>query len=364
MRGGGEQAFLALLFVNPKICETMTHSSRSALGDSPHLQRIYENALRDSAFVRSLLDLSDDCVKILDLEGRLELMSPGGLRVMEIDDFTPFQSCRWLDFWNGPHAEDAQAALDDARAGRTGRFRGYANTAKGNRRYWDVKIIPIFDAEGKPRALTSISRDITRQQELEEQAQENLAEMRHRAKNVLTIVQSIASQTLRAAGAEFSPISRTFSQRLQALARSYDALILRDWASASLSELVTGTLAPFDDEGRSRIEHVGPDVTLAATSAMTLALALNELATNAAKYGALSNESGRVKIEWELHGNTKRLHMVWREHGGPPVAPPKRRGFGSALIDRALPGELGGSVSIHFHPTGVVCEIETPILET
>lgn len=324
--------------------------------------RLRQTVLQDAAFMASLLDLSDDCVKILSLEGRLQWMSQGGLCATEIDDFKKFEGCRWLDFWNGPHAAEAQSALEIGRKGGIGRFRGYANTTKGNRRFWDVRIAPILDKEGKPKALISISRDMTVQRELEEQQVESLLEMRHRAKNALTIVQAIATQTLRAGGEEYSSISRTFMQRLQALARSYDVLVLRDWASASLRELLAATLAPFDDDKRSRIAIHGPDVSLTATSAVALGLAVNELATNAAKYGALSNRDGHIEVEWILHGRPERLQLAWRERGGPPVEAPKRKGFGSTLIDRALPGELGGSAHIQYKPDGVVCEIDAPVL--
>lgn len=338
----------------------MNDHPKPPLGNSPLLDKTFESAVNDSDFVRSLLALSDDCVKVLDLNGRLQLMSPGGLRVMEIDDFTPFESCLWLDLWNGPHADDAKAALDAARQGKIGRFSGHANTAKGNRRFWDVQVAPIFDGNGNIKALLSVSRDTTEKLEILARQEESLQEMRHRAKNALTIVQAIASQTLKAGGEQLNPIGRTFTQRLQALARSYDALVLHDWASASLRDLIVNTLIPFDEE-QSRITHGGPEVVLDAPDAMALGLAINELATNAAKYGALSNSTGRVTVQWQVEGEPARLHLRWSEEGGPIVEKPTRRGFGSALIDRALPGELGGTVKISYHPEGVVCDIDVAL---
>jgi two-component sensor histidine kinase len=269
------------------------------------------------------------------------------------------ENCVWLDLWNGPHAGEAAAALDAARQGKVGKFSGFANTAKGNRRYWDVQIAPIFDGE-RVKALLSVSRDVTEKVEIQARQEEALQEMRHRAKNALTIVQAIASQTLKAGGEQLNPISRTFTQRLQALGRSYDALVLRDWAAANLRDLLSNTLLPFD-EGNSRIIRDGPDIVLGATDAMALGLAINELATNAAKYGSLSNDTGRVIVEWRVEGEPSRLRLQWREEGGPRVEQPTRRGFGSALIDRALPGELGGTVKISYNPEGVVCEIDVAL---
>jgi two-component sensor histidine kinase len=329
------------------------------LGQSERLQQNYDIALGDRHLVDALMRASDDCIKLLTLEGRLEMMSPGGLRVMEIDNFCALEGCEWLSFWTGDHFEDAERAVKDAQAGRYGHFSGYANTAKGNRRFWDVKVWPVKNDAGDVSALLSISRDMTAANEMQEKRQEVINEMRHRAKNALTIVQAIASQTLKAGGQELSPVSRTFAQRLQALARSYDALTLKDWSAADLRELVDLTTRPFEDSQSPRITIDGPAVEIPASHALALALAINELATNAAKYGALSNDTGRVSVSWNITDG--RLRLNWQETGGPIMRTPEHRGFGSSLIDRALPGQMGGSVKITYAPEGVQCEFDAPI---
>ena len=115
--------------------------------------------------LRAVLAGCGDCIKVLDLDGRLQFMSDGGKRVMEVDDFSVLKGCPWPDFWSGDGNRDALAAVEAAKAGKTARFRGAANTAKGNPRYWDVQVSPIFGAAGKSSQLLSISRDITEEWE-------------------------------------------------------------------------------------------------------------------------------------------------------------------------------------------------------
>ena len=148
-----------------------------------------------------------DCIKVLDLEGRLQFMSDGGKRVMEVDDFSLLKGCPWPDFWVGEGNQQAIAAVEAAKAGETARFRGAANTARGNPRYWDVQVSPIFDDGGRPAHLLSISRDITEEWEAAQRERFLAEELVHRAKNAFTMVLAIAAQTFRgdAHAAAFGP---------------------------------------------------------------------------------------------------------------------------------------------------------------
>ncbi|MVO78509.1 PAS domain S-box protein [Sphingomonas sp. MAH-20] len=184
-------------------------------------------------------------------------------------------------------------------------------------------------------------------------------ELNHRVKNMLSIVQSVAAQTFKDAAAPGA--LRAFDGRLAALASAHDVLIARNWESASLHELIrkAGLGCGAD---RDRVRADGPDLRLDARTAVALSLAFHELCTNAVKYGALSNGGGRVDIEWSVHdGAGPRLRLVWREQGGPPVAPPATRGFGSRMIERALAAELGGKVELQFLPEGLRCLIEASL---
>ncbi|TAJ74809.1 MAG: GAF domain-containing protein [Phenylobacterium sp.] len=187
-------------------------------------------------------------------------------------------------------------------------------------------------------------------------------ELNHRVKNTMAIVQSLSAQTLRADRP--TALARAdFDSRLMALAGAHVLMTEAEWRSVSLRELVVRTTQPFaQGSGAARFHLDGPDATLPPKSAVAFALAVHELCTNAAKYGALSTGAGRVAIDWGLAESPDgpRLRLSWRESGGPPVAEPARRGFGSRLLERGLAAELRGQVRLGFPPDGLVCEIDAP----
>ncbi|GLK54880.1 PAS domain S-box-containing protein [Methylopila capsulata] len=307
--------------------------------------------------MRSVLAASDDCIKIIDLDGRLVFMSEGGQRVMEVEDFSKLAGCNWPDMWTGGGNDHARAAIAAAQAGRSYRFQEIANTAKGNSRHWDVQVSPIIGRDGRPESILSVSRDITALKDSEERHKLLAAELNHRIKNLLTLVQAIVGQTLRAGGDAARAFHAQISERLVALAKAQDSLMKTTSAEADLDALARSVLMPHGLEERVRVE--GPPVRLADRAAMAFALAVHELATNATKYGALSTESGRVEITWRFEDGL--LRFEWRESGGPPVSPPTRRGFGSHVIERALSGYLSGEAKIDYRPEGVVVTLAAPV---
>lgn len=227
----------------------------------------------------------------------------------------------------------------------------------GQRIHVSLTVSPIRDSSGRIIGASKIARDITERKRAEEQRTLLINELNHRVKNTLATVQSLAMQTLRSTGSS-EEARELFDARLGALARAHDLLTAQNWECASLREVVTRALAPFRTEAE-RVAFDGPDVDLSPKQALALSIALHELATNAAKYGALSNEAGRVDVSWALAG--EHLQLVWRESGGPMVAPPTRTGFGSRLIERNLARELGGDARIDYRPEGVVASITTPL---
>jgi two-component sensor histidine kinase len=185
-------------------------------------------------------------------------------------------------------------------------------------------------------------------------------ELNHRVKNTLATVQSIASLTLRRTDNPGEAIDK-FSARLVSLGRTHNVLSEEKWESAQVRELVDGALAPYAGKDGSRIHATGPDLRLAPRSALTVAMALHELATNAAKYGALSNDRGQVYVDWtSTDGANGPFRLTWREVGGPPVAARGRTGFGSRLIESG-PDQIGGSAVLEFNPGGVECTLECPL---
>lgn len=188
-------------------------------------------------------------------------------------------------------------------------------------------------------------------------------ELNHRVKNMLAVIQSIAQQTFR--GEAAAPEALTaFESRLGALASAHELLTGRNWEAASLAEVV-GKAATGCGLTEGRIEAEGEDVEVAPRTAVSIAMALHELCTNAVKYGALSTDGGRIAVRWSVSGagDGRRLSLSWTEEGGPPVLPPARRGFGSRMIERGLAAELGGTVELLFRPEGVICRIDAPLPE-
>jgi len=231
----------------------------------------------------------------------------------------------------------------------------------GNRKYFDNSMTGLVEG-GVLRRLWGIQRDVTERKQAEEQRTLLIHELNHRVKNTLATVQSLATQTLRTAPT-MRDAKDALEGRLIALARAHDVLTRESWEGAELREIVTQTLAPYSVRGEDRLRMHGPEVRLSPRMALALSMALQELATNAVKYGALSNATGTVDIVWDVKAAepSDMLLLRWEERDGPVVHPPARRGFGSRLIERSLARELNGSAHIEFGPSGVVCSLEAPL---
>lgn len=197
----------------------------------------------------------------------------------------------------------------------------------------------------------------------DQQRQLLINELDHRVKNTLATVQSIVQQTLRTQGGT-AQANAAVSRRLVALARVHDVLTRESWEGANLQEIVADIRST--QSGADKIRANGPAVWLSASLALSLSLALNELSTNAIKYGALSQDNGFVDLTWEVlqSAEGQKLVLHWAEHGGPAVSLPSRQGFGMRLLQRSLSDSVGGTVRVDFHPEGLVCVIEAAIPPT
>jgi two-component sensor histidine kinase len=214
------------------------------------------------------------------------------------------------------------------------------------------------------RLFEAAQREIADRRQAEQHRELLINELNHRVKNTLATVQSVAAQTLRNSAVE-KEARETFDGRLIALSQAHDLLTSGNWDSTSLGPVVGMALRPYRSDREDRFEIAGPEVRLAPKTALTIAMGLHELATNAFKYGALSNPAGRVSIRWRVEDGDAgpRLNLEWTERGGPPVSPPGRKGFGSRLIERGLAAELGGRVEIEYRQDGVVCSVHAPLPE-
>ncbi len=225
--------------------------------------------------------------------------------------------------------------------------------------------VPRLDDAQRFLGYTGCNVDITDAKLAEEHLLLLIHELNHRVKNTLATVQSIATQSLRGLdGPEAETARAAFEARLLALARVHDVLTKESWDGAELSAVVADAIRPLDGgaDGPSRFKAHGPPLRLPPRLALSIAMALHELGTNAVKYGALSNDAGTIAIEWAVRRDEDTmLRLCWRESGGPAVTKPTRTGFGSRLIERSLARELAGEVHLAFEPSGVVCTIEAPV---
>lgn len=218
-----------------------------------------------------------------------------------------------------------------------------------------LSVSPIYDTYGRIVGASKIAHDISAKKEAEHLQSVLVGELNHRVKNVLATVMAISRQTLGRDDVDKASVE-TFDARLASMARAHDLLIHGKWEEADLMAVISQALSPYP---RERFEISGPAIKLAPRTVVSISLALHELATNAAKYGALSVPEGHVAIIWYSEaGDTDRLKLRWQETGGPTVKAPTRKGFGSRLIENLLAAELNGKVNISYEPGGLICEVD------
>ncbi|WP_442476218.1 sensor histidine kinase [Rhizobium paknamense] len=221
-----------------------------------------------------------------------------------------------------------------------------------------LTVSPIYDSLGELIGAAKIARDITDRKEAERMQAVLTRELNHRVKNLLATVTAIARQTL-GRSPTGRDLSQAFEARLRSLATAHDLLTRANWEQADLSDIVTDVLAPYPSD---RFNISGPKLNLPPKAVVAMTLALHELATNAAKYGALSNATGQITISWTVtQAETPLLDLAWIEQDGPEVLPPASRGFGSRLIENVLSAELKGEVRLDYPASGVTCRVTAQI---
>jgi two-component sensor histidine kinase/ActR/RegA family two-component response regulator len=186
-----------------------------------------------------------------------------------------------------------------------------------------------------------------------------LGELHHRIKNTLATVSAIASQSFRAA-ASIEHGQKAMEGRLIALGRAHDLLMQVSWANASLTHTFSSATEPYDSQGVRRFHFNGPDIRITSGAVIALAMTFNELCTNTTKFGALSVLAGRVEIAWTIDELKQRLRLIWTERGGPAVAPPTRRSFGTRMM-QSLGQQLNGQVQLAYEPAGFIYSLDVPL---
>ena len=350
--------------------ELLAESVETALAQES-LRRGKAEAERQLALSRERLDLAlgaSGVVGIWDWDLRTDLIYADAnfARIYGVDPQAAVRGTPRADYTRNIHPDDGPEV--EARTQRV--FAGTDEFSQeyrilqpdGSVRWVFARGRIVHDEAGTPVRFPGASVDITEHKQAEERQRLLMQELAHRVKNTLAMVQAIAAQTLSGSGS-LADAREGFTARLLALSRAHDLLLQGSWTEASLRALVDGatSLHATPDSARFRVE--GPAVTLGPKAALSFALVLHELGTNAAKYGALSGPEGRVAVTWRQDngGREPRLRFCWEESGGPAVAPPTRKGFGSRLIERSLAQGLGAEVELAYRPTGVTLSLAAPL---
>jgi PAS domain S-box-containing protein len=258
------------------------------------------------------------------------------------------------------HPADFEAELAHIQQMRAGEIEKYAMEKRYLRKdrgfvWTQLTVSCVRKSDRSIDYFVGVVEDISAQKQAEEQVDLLMREARHRTKNILGLVQAVARQT---AASEPEEFVERFTERIQALAANQDLLVKSGWQGADVEELVRVQLAHFSDLVGSRIAVRGPKLRLNAAAAQAVGLAVHELATNASKYGALSTDGGRVDVDWR--SDARSFAINWTEHGGPPVSPPGRRGFGSTVVESMAKRAVGGEVELDYAPSGFEWHLTCP----
>jgi len=324
-------------------------------------QKHSEEIAAAGEFARSILEQATDAVLVCNRAGRITHASFAADRLFG-QPLTGAVAWQTLPLHIGatePTDGDApamsvQALVQQALAGRSiHRLEAALDQPSRPRQHFLVSAGPLRDRAGEPIGCILTLTDITERKQAEVHQTMLVAELNHRVKNILAVVQSVASQTV-ASTPSVGQFRTAFEGRLRAISLAHDILTQLRWGEVDLEHLVERSLAPYG--GGGRVAWAGPTLLLAAQSVVSLAMVLHELSTNAAKYGAFSDGGGRVEIAWRrLDGGMAEL--VWSEHDGPPLAGEPVPGFGNKLISRVMSYDLQGSAKMRYEPEGLVCRL-------
>jgi PAS domain S-box-containing protein len=248
-------------------------------------------------------------------------------------------------------------------SGSTADYEFRAILPDGSQRWMYTRSRLLRDARGGPALMVGACLDITERKRAQERQTLLVQELNHRVKNTLSVVQSLALHTRRGSR-DLDGFLEAFQARLMALSATHNILTRELWESASLKDILNVEMIPYGGLDNGRVSVSGEPIRLKPQQALGFGLALHELATNAAKYGALSVPHGRLDISWRAEADASgqtRLAVDWVEQGGPAVEAPKRLGFGSRLIERSIRDELGGLLEMRFQPEGLRCSLSLPL---
>lgn len=314
---------------------------------------------------RSLFEHAPVAMLMADEAGSVRLVNTGAEQLFGYSrDELVGQSVDNLLLPERRHEHQAlRAAFNEAPAARPMGFGRDLHGRHKNGREIPVEIgLNPLGVDGKTFVVASIV-DISARRQADERVQFVMRELTHRSKNLLAVIQAIARRTA-ASSADVQAFHSNFGERLQGLARSHDLLVARNWEGAPIEDLVRSQLALLEGTEAGRIMIDGPSMMLFPGAAQYLGLALHELATNAAKYGALAGSAGKVRVTWEAREDAnqgQRLVFSWQESGGPVASQSDRKGFGHVVLEEVVPGMFGGTAAVAFGAEGMTWTLDAPL---
>ncbi len=333
--------------------------------DVTERKKAEEIVVEREAHIRSILDNTQAFIGLLSVDGTLLEANAPALAAAGITRERVVGRKLWDTNWaqDSSEAERLKDAVLRSAAGEVVRYDMIVRLAPTKRMDVDFMLAPVRDSNGTITLLVPSGLDITERKRSMDHIQQLMGEVNHRAMNLLGVVQAVARQTARD-GDPATFVTR-LTDRIGGLAASQDLLVRNEWKGVEVSDLVTAQLAHYKGLFGSHVLFEGPPARLTPAAAQGIGMALHELATNASKYGALSDSSGRVSITWRItDGAEPNFEMRWLEGGGPPVVPSTRKGFGQTVIGPMVEAAVSGTAEINYPESGLSWTLIAPIAET
>lgn len=352
-------------YANDRLLISLSATHREGAQEAALLEHSSGHWANASAWLAAIVEGTEDAIVGKDTGGLIRSWNPGAERLFgfRADEIIGLP----ISTLAPPERVDELPGIL-ARIARGERVQHYQTVRRrkdGSLVPVSLTVSPVRNRSGMVIGASKIARDVTQERLAREKQALLIAELNHRVKNTLATVQSIARQTLRASEG-LEQFGALFEARLLALSRAHSILSAGSWGHVALSELMRVMLEPFRGEGENRFRLDGDEVVVSPNIFLMLALAIQELATNAVKYGALSSPTGRVHVTWHSSpsGGGGEVTLQWREQDGPQIlTPPHRRGFGARLLDRIVAYDLGGVSDLSFTREGVQWQVRFPLTD-
>jgi PAS domain S-box-containing protein len=306
--------------------------------------------------VAAIVESSDDAIVSKNLDGIIANWNRGAERIFGYTSDEAIGQPITIVIPADRQSEEREILTRIRRGEHIDHFETIRQRKDGNLIVVSLSVSPVKDANGKIVGASKIARDITEQKKSQEQIATLAREAEHRSKNLLATVQA----TVRLSQSETPDgLKRAIEGRIQSLANVHSLFVKTRWIGADLSTIATQELAPYSEKNQRRVRIDGPPVVLEPDVAQAIAMTLHELATNAAKYGALAVPDGQVELKW-LHDAERQLHLRWTESSGPKVQEPTHKGFGGRIIEQMI-AQRSGKVHFDWRADGLVCEITSKV---